>query len=144
MAMLLAPRRDAWVRIALLDEVVDDSEQRLGWRLASARARQPLEDAVMVPIVHTVRLADMRDPTMRQRAIYRLAVDLLAIFAVDQPVILSAEGTLDPYGAATGHQQTVYQHADHLGLPRDPVSPMKRRQEFEDAVLTAKEQLRHR
>ena len=68
MAMLLGPPSDAWTNVALLKELVDESGQRQGWHLASARARQSLGDAVMVPIMHRVRLADMRDPTMRLRA----------------------------------------------------------------------------
>lgn len=67
---------------------------------------------------------------------------LLAIFAIDQPAMLTADGSLDPYGAATDRQQIVYQHARHLGLPTDPVSPIERRQQYEDAVRAAKEQLR--
>ncbi|HEX6506207.1 MAG TPA: hypothetical protein VF221_01115 [Chloroflexota bacterium] len=144
MTMLLAPHREKWVRIALLDEVVDDSQEQEGWRLATARARQPREDAVGVPIVHRVRLTDMRDPGMRMRAAHHLAADLLALFGIEQPAILGAEGTLDPYGAATDRQQLVYQHADHLGLEVDPVSPMERRQHFEAAIRAAREQLRQR
>jgi hypothetical protein len=86
----------------------------------------------------------MRDPTMRLRAAHHLAADLLAIFGVYQPAMLAAEGTLDPYGSATDHQQIVYQHARHLGLPVDPVSPMERRQQYEDTVRAAQEQLRQR
>jgi hypothetical protein len=144
MAMLLGPRSDAWTRVALLKELVDDSGQRQGWHLASARAQQALADAVMVPVVQRVRLADMRDPIIRLRAAHRLAADLLAIFGVDQPAMLRSEGTLDPYGTATDHQQIVYQHARHLGLPVDPVSPMQRRQQYEDTVRAAQTQLRRR
>ncbi len=143
-AMLLGPHTDAWARIALLSELVDDSGQRQGWHLASTRAQQSVNDAVMVPIVHRVHLADMRDTTMRLRTAHRLAADLLAIFGIDQPAMLRPEGTLDPYGSATDHQQIVYQHARHLGLPVDPVSPLERRQQYEDTVRAAKEQLRQR
>jgi hypothetical protein len=96
----------------------------------------------MVPIVHRVRLADMRDATMRLLAAHHLAADLLAIFGVDQPAMLSAEGALDPYGSATDHQQIIYQHARHLGLPIDPISPVERRQRYEDTVRAARVQLR--
>jgi len=98
----------------------------------------------MVPIVQRMRLADMRDPTTRLRAAHLLAADLLAIFGVDQPAMLRSEGTLDPDGSATDHQQIVYQHARHLGLPVDPISPMERRQRYEDTVRAAQEQLRQR
>jgi hypothetical protein len=144
MAMLLGPRSDAWTRVAMLKELVDDSGQRQGWHLASARAQQSLGDAFMVPVVQRVRLADMRDPTIRLRAAHRLAADLLAIFGIDQPVMLTAEGALDPFGTATDHQQIVYQHARHLGLPVDSISPMERRQQYEDAVREAQAQLRQR
>lgn len=144
MAMLLGPRNDARTRVALLRELVDESGQRQGWHLASSRAQQSVNDAVMVPIVQRVRLDDMRDPTIRLRTAHRLAADLLAILGVDQPAMLTAEGGLDPYGTATDHQQIVYQHAGHLGLPIDPVSPMERRQQYEDTVRAAREQLRQR
>jgi hypothetical protein len=142
MVMLLAPRSDAWSRIALLNQLVDDSEQRQGWRLASARALQPLREAVMVPVEHRVRLADMRDPTARMSAAYRLAAELLAIFGVDKPELLTADGTLDPDGAATDHDQIVYQHARHVGLPVPPISPIERRQRFEERIRAAKAELR--
>jgi hypothetical protein len=142
--MLLAPRSDAWSRIALLNQLVDDSEQRQGWRLASARALQPLSEAVMIPIEHQVQLADMRDPTARLNAAYRLAAELLAIFGVDKPAILTADGTLDPDGAATDHDQIVYQHARHIGLPVPPISPIERRQRFEERMRAAKAELRQR
>ena len=100
MAMLLGPRSDVWTRIALLKELVDNSGQRQGWHPASARAQRSIKDAVMVPVVQRVRLADMRDPTMRMGAAHHLAADLLAIFGVDQPSMLTAEGALDPYGVA--------------------------------------------
>ena len=97
----------------------------------------------MVPIVHRARLADMRNPTMRVRAAYRLAADLLAIFGIDQPAMLTAEGTLDPRGAVGDRSRRVDRHvARHIGLPVDPVSPVERRQRYEDAVRAAKEQLR--
>jgi hypothetical protein len=140
--MLLGPRNDAWTRVALLEELVDDSGQRQGWRLAGARAQQSLNSAVMVPIVQRARLADLRDPAICLRAAHRLAANLLAIFGVDQPVMITTEGTLDPYGAASDHQQMVYQHARHLGLPVDPVSPMERRQRYEEAVRAPRAQLR--
>jgi hypothetical protein len=98
----------------------------------------------MVPIVQMARLANMRDPTIRLRTAHRLAADLLAIFGVDQPAMLRSDGTLDPYGTATDHQQIVYQHARHLGLPVDPISPMERRQQYEDTVRAAQAQLRQR
>jgi hypothetical protein len=144
MAMLLGPPSDAWTRVALLNEQLDDSGQRQGWHLASAGAQRSLNDAVTVPVVHKVRLADMRDPAMRLRTAYRLTADLLAIFGVDQPAMLTTEGALDPYGSATDHQQIVYQHARHLGLPVAPVSPVERRQQYEDTVRAARAQLRQR
>jgi hypothetical protein len=54
MATLLTPPNGAWNRIALrlLEESVDDSEKQEGWRIASARAHQPGEEAVLVPAVH--------------------------------------------------------------------------------------------
>jgi hypothetical protein len=142
MVMLLAPRSDAWNRIALLDQLVDDSEQRQGWRPASARALQPLSEAIMVPVEHQIQLADMRDPTARLSAAYRLAAELLAIFGVDKPAMLTADGTLDADGAATDHDQIVYQHARHVGLPVPPISPIERRQRFEERIRAAKAELR--
>lgn len=140
--VLLTPGTSAWTHIALLNELVDDSEKQQGWRFATARARLPLDDALLRPIVHTVRLADMRDPKWRVRAAHHLAADLLAIFGVDQPSMLTAEGTIDPYGAATDRDQMVYQHARHLGLPVDPGGPMERRQRYEEDLRIAREKLR--
>lgn len=90
MATLLTPPNGAWNRIALLEESVDDSEKQEGWRIASARAHQPGEEAVLVPAVHRVRLADMRDSKMRVRGAHHLAADLLSIFGVDQPAMLTS------------------------------------------------------
>ena len=90
MATLLTPPNGAWNRIALLEESADDSEKQEGWRIASARAHQPGEEAVLVPAVHRVRLADMRDSKMRVRGAHHLAADLLSIFGVDQPAMLTS------------------------------------------------------
>jgi hypothetical protein len=143
-ATLLAPSGRTWANVALVDELTDDSGQRQGWRMASARAHQRATDALLVPVARSAGLADMRDPTMRLRTAYSLAADLLAIFGIDRPTMLIAEAALNPYGAATDRQQIVYQHARHLGLPVDPISPMERRQRFEEAVRAAKEDLRQR
>ena len=80
-AMLLTPGNGGWTHIAVLNELTDDSEKQAGWRLAAPRARQALDDAVMIPVVHTADLALMRDPSMRVRAAHHLAADLLAISA---------------------------------------------------------------
>ena len=142
--MLLTPGNGGWTHIAVLNELTDDSDKQTGWRLASPRARQPLEDTVLRPVVHTVDLAVTRDPAIRVRAAHHLAADLLAIFGVDQPSMLTADGILDPDGAATDHDQMVYQHARHLGLPVGPVGPMERRQRFEEELRLARENLRRR
>ena len=143
-AVLLTPHRDKWVRIALLDEVTDDSEQHTGWRLASGRAHQPMEAVVKVPVTGRVQLADMRDARLRLQAASRLAADLLALFGVDRPAILRPDGTLDPYGAAVSRQQPMYEHARHLGLPVDDISPGERRRKFEEGIAAAKNSLRQR
>lgn len=144
MATLLAPSSHAWTNVALVEELVDDSGQRQAWRPASARAHQPASDALGITVVQSARLADMRDATMRVRTAYRLAADLLAIFGIDEPKMLLADGTLDPYGAAIDRQQFVYQHARQVGLPVDSISPGERRQHYEDEVRAAKERLRQR
>jgi hypothetical protein len=143
-ATLLAPPEHNWVNVALVDELVDDGGQRTGWRPASARAHQDADDVLFVTATRIVALADMRNAAMRLRAAHGLAADLLAIFAIDLPKVLTADGSLDPYGAASDRQQMTYQHARHIGLPTDPVSPIERRQRYEDAVRAAKEQLRQR
>lgn len=123
-ATLLAPQNDAWTRVALLNEQIDDGGgQRLGWHLAGTRAQQPFGNAVGVPVPQRARLADLRDPVIRLQTTYRLAADLLAIFGIDSPSMLRDDGTLHPGGTATDRQQIVYQHARHLGLPVDDVSP---------------------
>jgi hypothetical protein len=143
-AMLLAPRPAQRVQVALLNEVVDDSEQPIGWWLAGARAKQAMGEVVAVPIAVRVHLADMQDVTQRLTAAYHLAADLLALFGIEEPSVLRADGTIDPYGSSVGSQQIVYQHARQLGLPVDEVSPGERRRRFEEAVKTAKDDLRRR
>jgi hypothetical protein len=143
-ATLIAVRGEAGTNVALLNQMVDQDGKEAGWRMASARANRPLADVAMVPVTYRVRLADMRMPAARVRAAYRLAAELLAIFGVDRPSMLTAEGTLDPDGAATNHAQIVHQHARHLGLPVDPISPIERQQRLEDAVRAARDEFRRR
>lgn len=104
------------------------------WRAAGGRANQPLSDVVMVPVTHRVPLAEMGDPSARLRAAYHLAAELLAMFGIDRPGMLTTDGALDPDGATTMHSQIVYQHARHLGLPVDSVSPMERQNRLEAAI----------
>jgi hypothetical protein len=144
MARLLTPKPVRHLGVALLNELVDDSDQRIGWRLACARAKQPLADAVMAAMTVRVPLADMHDARSRLRATYHLAAELLALFGIDAPSLLKADGALDPYGAAVDRQQIVYQHARHLGLPVDEVSPSERRSQYEAELQAAKAKLRRR
>src|SRR5216683_698168 len=65
MVSLLAPSSRSWSSVALVNELVDDSGQRQGWRLASARSHQVLDAAVGVPAACRVRLSDMRNPSAR-------------------------------------------------------------------------------
>ena len=58
--------------------------------------------------------------------------------------VITVEGVLNLYGAATDRRQIVYQHARHLGLPVNRISPIERRQLYEERVRATKEQLRHR
>ncbi len=141
---LLALRDEPRTSIALLNQMVDQNGQEVGWRLASARANRPLADVVLVPVTHRVRLADMREPSARVRAAFRLAAELLAVFGIDRPSMLTADGTLDPEGAATNHAQIAYQHARHLGLPVDPISPIERQQRLEAAIRAAQDEFRRR
>jgi hypothetical protein len=141
MASFLAPDSRPWADVALVNELADDSGERPGWRIANTRAQQSADDALLVPAIRRVELADMRDATMRIGTACSLAADLLAIFSIDEPTMLTAKGTLNPYGTATDRQQTVYQHAPHLGLPANAVSPIERRQQFEEDMRAAKERL---
>ncbi len=143
-ARLLTPKPVRQLNVAVLNELVDDSDQRTGWRLACARARQPLAEVVAAPTAIRVPLADMQDARPRLRAAYHLAAELLALFGIDAPALLKADGTLDPYGAAVDRQQIVYQHVRHLGLPVDEVSPSERRSRYEAAVQAARAELRRR
>jgi hypothetical protein len=132
LVMTILHARQSPATIALFEERFDDGGQRQGWRTAPANALMGygagliLEADALTPVVHRVRLADMRDAKIRLRAAHHLAADLLASFGIDQPSILTAEGTLDHHGAATDHQQMVYQHAQDLGLPVGPISPRQR------------------
>jgi hypothetical protein len=141
-AELVAPRPVPQQRVALLNESVDDSGESAGWHAAGPRAVQALAAVTERPVTTSVPLADMRDARPRIAAAYHLAGELLALFAIDEPTLLKADGTLDPYGAAISHQQIVYQHAQNLGLPVPETSPGERRHEYEAAVRAAKNKLR--
>jgi hypothetical protein len=143
-AELVAPQPAPKQRVALLGELVDDAQEPTGWHVAGPRAVQALADVATTPMTISVPLADMQNVRARLRAAYNLAAELLALFAIDAPTLLKADGALDPYGAAVDRQQMVYQHADHLGLPVTAVSPADRRQRYEAALKAAKEELRQR
>lgn len=143
MADFVAPRPVPQQRVALLNELVDDGEPR-GWHVAGSRAVQTLDAVTTCPMTTRVPLADLRDARARVAASFHLAGELLALFAIDEPTLLKADGTLDPYAAAIGHQQIVYEHAQHLGLPVPAVSPAERQQEYEDAIRAAKDKRRQR
>jgi hypothetical protein len=143
-AELLVPRPSPKQRVALLNELVDDAGEPTGWHVAGPRAVQALTDVAERLMTIGVPLADMRDVRARLAATYRLAGELLALFAIDEPTLLKEDGTLDPYAAAVERQQIVYQHAQHLGLPVPQVSPADRRQEYEATVRAAKDKLRQR
>ena len=143
-AELLVPRPSPKQRVALLNELVDDAGEPTGWHVAGPRAVQALTDVAERPMTIGVPLAGMRDVRARLAATYRLAGELLALFAIDEPTLLKEDGTLDPYAAAVERQQIVYQHAQHLGLPAPQVSPADRRQEYEATVRAAKDKLRQR
>jgi hypothetical protein len=143
-AALVAPQPVTKQRVALLNESVDDAGESAGWHAAGPHAIQALADVADQPMTTSVPLTEMRDPQARLVASYHLAGDLLALFAIDEPTLLRADGTFDPYGAAVSHQQIVYQHAKHLGLPVPETSPGERRQEYEAAMRAAKDKLRQR
>ena len=94
----------------------------------------------MVLIVHRVQLAHMRDATMRLRAAHRLARTCLTFSGSISPQCWDPKARSIPW-LPTDQQQIVYQHARHLGLAVDSISPMERRQQ---TVRAAKEQLRQR
>lgn len=143
-ATLVCLREDAGTSVALINQVLDENGKEAGWRMASARAKRPLDECVLVPVTHRVRLADMREPAARVLTAYRLAADLLAIFGCDRPSMLTADGTLDPDGASTSHAQIAYQHARHIGLPVDSISPIERQQRLDAAIRAAQDEFRHR
>ena len=125
-AMLLTPQTTVpQVNVALLNEAVDESDQPAGWRLACARAREPLADVVALPMTTRLQLADMPNLRTRLQAAHHLAAELLALFGIDEPTLLKPDGTLDPYGAGLDRQLIAYQHANHLGLPVDEISPQR-------------------
>jgi hypothetical protein len=64
------------------------------------------------------------------RAVYHLAAELLALFGIDEPTLLKADGTPDPYGDGVDRQQIVFRYANHLGLPAGEVSPGERPRRF--------------
>jgi hypothetical protein len=137
-ARLLAPSNGEWQALRLLDEATDSAQQHVGWRPATGRADvRPGRDA-LIPAVNKAWLADMEEAPARVKAARRLAADLLALFGVAEPTLLTAGGTLEPYGASTDRQQLVWQHANRVGLPHDPVSPADRQKRYEEAIAAAK------
>ena len=143
-AELLVSQHSSKQRVALLNQLVDDGGEPTGWHVAGPRAITALTAVAVRPMTISVPLADMRDARARLRATYHLAGELLALFAIHEPTLLKSDGTLDPYGAAVERQQIVYQHARHLGLPTDEVSPGERRSQYEAEVRAAKDKLRQR
>jgi hypothetical protein len=143
-AELLAPQPSPGQRVALLNQLTDDSEQPTGWHVAGPRAIQALTEVTAKPMTTSVPLAGMQDARARLQTTYHLAGELLALFAIDEPALLKPDGTLDPYGAAAERQQIVYQHARHLGLPVDEISPADRRSQYEAEVRAARDRLRQR
>ena len=115
-----------------------------GWHPAGPRAIQTIANLAAKPMTASVPLADMQDVRPRLQVTYHLATELLALFAIDEPILLKVDGTLDPYGATVGRQQIVYQHANHLGLPVDEVRPGERRSRYETAMKAVKDELRRR
>ena len=144
MAGLVAPRPVPQQRVAVLNELVDDAGQASGWHVVGPQAIQRLDIVTASPMAIRVPLADLRDIQARLQAIYYLAGELLALFGIDEPTLLKADGTLDPYGASVERQQIVYQHAQHMGLPVSAVSPAERQQEYEEAIRAAKDKRRRR
>ena len=92
--MLLTPQTTVpQVNVALLNEVVDESDQPAGWRLACARAREPLADVVALPMTTRLQLADMPNLRTRLQAAHHLAAELLALFGIDEQTLLKPDGT---------------------------------------------------
>lgn len=143
-AELATPHPSPKQRVALLNELVDDAQEPIGWQPAGPRAVPVLSSVVERPMAISVALADMRDARARLQATYHLAAELLALFAIEEPTLLKADGTLDPYGAAVDRQQMLYQHANHLGLPVPSISPADRRERYEARIKAAREELRQR
>jgi hypothetical protein len=143
-AELVAVRPSPGLRVALVDELVNESQEPTGWHVAGTRALQPPDHVTAKPMTSRVPLASMQDVRARLRAAYDLASELLALFAIDEPTLLKADGTMDPYGATVQQQQIVYQHANHLGLPVDDVSPGERRSRYEATIKAARDELRKR
>lgn len=91
----------------------------------------------------SVPLVDMRDIRARLHAPTTWQPNCW-LCSLDEPILLKVDGTPDRYGATVGRQQIVYQHANHLGLPVDEVSPCERRSQYEAAMKAAKNELRRR
>jgi hypothetical protein len=68
----------------------------------------------------------MQDARARSRAVCHLAAELMALLGIDEPTLLKADGTPGPCGAGMDRQQIACQHANHLGLSVDEISPGER------------------
>lgn len=89
-----------------------------------------------------IRVADLSHPQAMVRLAHTLAVELLEHFAVETTSVLRSDGTLDELAAAAADQQAVWVHAVAMGLARDEVSPVQRRQRYDELLAQARAALR--
>jgi len=127
-------------------ELVDEHRDADGWPVGA----RPISGAtVLAPDSTTptsepvmVSLAELGEPARLVAIARQLAVDLLEHFGVERTTVLRPDGALDAFGAALQDQQFVHQHTGQLGLPVDSLSPLERRNKYNETLAEARRWLR--
>lgn len=125
--------------VRVIDEPRDPDGQPAGEApVADARELSGAASSPATPVV-SLPLSTLNDPASRVRTARRVAVELLEHFGVEQTVLLLPDGTLNAFSPpADQEQHLVHQHAERLGLPTDPHSPLTRRSHYEDHLAQAR------
>jgi hypothetical protein len=128
--------------VRMIEEYRNEEERRVGDRTIPGSFDLPLVSEPPASPAESVDLSALADPREAVRVAHRLARSLLEHFGVEEAKLLRADGTVDPFAAAEGDQQLVYQHARAIGLEVDPQSPADRRRRYDELIAQARAQLR--
>lgn len=123
--------------LRLVDERREDGDIAIGrWVPHPGALDVTAADACAWAATAAVGSDLLSDPVGRLHVARDLATQLLSLFAVAEPRMLTAE-TVDPVGAGLD-DQLAWQHARSVGLPHDPVSPADRRHRYAADIVGAR------